>query len=121
MDNRDMIGKTFALTQCRAEDEGISKTISGLYTVEEVELIDPATYSHRDGVWVFPTDDKTDEARMYFIEHDDFIEQIDPKSYGYMIEQERECRLYEEEFDQKYGHLFECDKIDKDDPDQIPF
>lgn len=100
--DRNLIGKTFALTQCNAWtwDDNQEVTISGLYMIEDLVYSDRSCGQCESGYWIFPAENADKgEGPMFFVDWFTFFEQVDPKGYGRMLVCEREMEFASEGLD----------------------
>lgn len=98
--HNQMIGKTFALTSCKAwtSPDNEETQISGLFMVEELVYPDRSCGQYEGGFWVFRAEDAgTGEGPMWFVDGDTFFEQTDPQGYGRMLRIDRDSELYAED------------------------
>ncbi len=90
------LGKTVALTLCPGWAAGQEVVLSGLFDVEDLELEDHSAGIRSSSFLICPTTDD-DHPIMYAVDFNEFIEQVDPQSYGHNMAIERHHELMMEE------------------------
>jgi hypothetical protein len=92
----NLVGKTVALTLCKAWDvRGNQTEISGLWEVEDWDCIE------RGGPFfiLYDPSGPDSEENSVTVDEYDLIEQVDPHAYGRILEQERMMDFMEESND----------------------